>query len=261
MLALSTPPVFLKLLSHDIRWQILKALALSDLRVQELVECVGRSQNLISYHLLQLREHGLVHEHRSIADAREVYYSMDLEQVRTYFQASEEELHPGLKSPTTPRYLGGPMPDLARILFLCTHNSARSQMAEGLLRDRSQGQIQVFSCGNEPSEVHPLAIQVMQEMGIDIRSQVSKGIEVYREQSFDTVITVCDRARETCPVFPNDPVRIHWSFPDPAAVEGSEEARYNAFLETAVQLNTRISYLLLMLQRNRTDTPSEKTRK
>jgi ArsR family transcriptional regulator, arsenate/arsenite/antimonite-responsive transcriptional repressor / arsenate reductase (thioredoxin) len=250
MLRSAEPPYFLKLLSHDIRWQMLKALASSDLRVQELVELVSKSQNLVSYHLQQLRGQGLVHERRSIADAREVYYSLDLERMRTLYQASGEELHPALGEPAQPRFLGGADLPPARVLFLCTHNSARSQMAEGLLRDRSQGRIEVFSAGNEPSQVHPLAQKAMAEMGIDIGGQSSKSLELFLEQSFDYIITVCDKARETCPIFPGDPVRIHWSFPDPAAVEGSAETIYKAFKETAVQLNTRISYLLMIIQRS-----------
>jgi ArsR family transcriptional regulator, arsenate/arsenite/antimonite-responsive transcriptional repressor / arsenate reductase (thioredoxin) len=261
MLGTSTPPIFLKLLSHELRWQILKALAQSDLRVQELVEAVGRAQNLVSYHLLQLRQQGLVHERRSMADAREVYYSLDLGQVRALFQAGVDELHPALGSPLPPRYLGGNDLPPARVLFLCTHNSARSQMAEGLLRDRSNGRIEVFSAGNEPSLINPMAVQALQEMGIDISRQTSKSIDAFLGQSFDYIITVCDKARESCPIFPDDPVRIHWSFPDPAAVEGSEEARYQAFKETAIQLNTRISYLLMVLQRSFQDEISDTTKK
>jgi protein-tyrosine-phosphatase/DNA-binding transcriptional ArsR family regulator len=250
MLQSAKPPDFLKLLSHDLRWQILKALAGSDLRVQELVETLKKSQNLVSYHLHQLRGLGLVHERRSIADGREVYYSLDLERVVRLYQASGDELHPALGAPAQPRFLGGADLPSVRVLFLCTHNSARSQMAEGLLRDRSQGQIEVFSAGNEPSQVHPLAQRVMGEMGIDIRGQSSKSQALFLGQSFDYIITVCDKAREACPVFSGDPVRIHWSFPDPAAVQGSPEAIYQAFKETAVQLNTRISYLLMIMHRS-----------
>jgi ArsR family transcriptional regulator, arsenate/arsenite/antimonite-responsive transcriptional repressor / arsenate reductase (thioredoxin) len=249
--ASSTLPVFLKLLSHDIRWQILKALAQSDLRVQELAGTVGRAQNLVSYHLLQLREQGLVHERRSIADGREVYYSLDLGQLRTLLQASGDELHPALGSPLPARYLGKDDLPPARVLFLCTHNLARSQMAEGLLRDRSQGRLEVFSAGNQPSQVHPLAVRAMQEMGIDISGQHSKSIDGFLWQSFDYIITVCDRARETCPIFPGDPVLIHWSTPDPSTVQGSQEVRYKAFRDTAVQLRTRIGYLLMILQRKK----------
>ena len=250
MLNTTQPPDFLKLLSHDLRWQILKALASSDLRVQELVELVNKSQNLVSYHLQQLRGRGLVHERRSLADAREVYYSLDLERMRALYQSSGEELHPALGTPAQPRFLGGAQLPPARVLFLCTHNSARSQMAEGLLRERSQRQVEVFSAGSQPSQVHPLAQRVMKEMGIDISGQTSKDLALFLGQRFEYIITVCDLARETCPIFPGDPLRIHWSFPDPAAVDGPPESIYQAFKETAIQLNTRISYLMLFIQRN-----------
>jgi thioredoxin type arsenate reductase len=168
--------------------------------------------------------------------------------MRCLYFSSGEALHPALGA------VEQPSPDIpykpVRVLFLCTHNSARSQMAEALLRARSQGKIDVFSAGTEPTEIHPLAIRAMDKMNIDIRDHSSKSLQEYIDQDFDYIITVCDRARESCPVFPGDPVRIHWSFPDPAAAEGSESERIRVFRETALQLNTRIGYLLLTLDRN-----------
>jgi arsenate reductase len=116
-----------------------------------------------------------------------------------------------------------------RVLILCTGNSARSQMAEGLLRALSQGAVEVHSAGTHPSRVNPLAIAAMQEVGIDISGHRSKSVEEFVAERFDVVITVCDHARESCPVFPGAPQRIHWSYPDPAAVEGSREERLQAF--------------------------------
>ena len=136
-----------------------------------------------------------------------------------------------------------------RILFLCTHNSARSQMAEGLLRRLSEGQIDTFSAGTEVTRVHPLAIAAMDAEGIDIRSQRSKSLDEYLGQSFNYVITVCDRAGESCPVFPGAPERIHWSIADPAAAEGSEERKLRAFQDALIDLRTRIGYLLILLRR------------
>lgn len=243
----SQPPDFLKLLSHPIRWHLLQALARSDLRVQELEEMLHKSQNLVSYHLQQLRKGNVVHERRSIADGRDIYYSLDLDRVRAQYLASGEALHPSLWT-LEMNSTGLPLQP-ARVLFLCTQNSARSQMAEAILRSHSKGQIDVFSAGTEPAEVHPLAVRVMSQMNIDLRSHRSKSLEEFIGQDFDYIITVCDQAREACPVFPNDPVRIHWSFADPAAVTGEEQERFQAFLDTAVQLNTRITYLLLMIQR------------
>ncbi len=110
-----------------------------------------------------------------------------------------------------------------RVLILCTANSARSQMAEGLLRAMAGDEFEVFSAGAKPSIVNPLAIKAMDERGIDIRSHRSKHLNEFLEQPFDYVITVCDNAAEVCPIFPGPARRIHWSLPDPAAVEGSEE--------------------------------------
>jgi len=115
-----------------------------------------------------------------------------------------------------------------RVLILCTANSARSQMAEGILRWLAGDRYEVFSAGSKATFVHPLAIRVMAEIGADISNQQSKTYEQFIGQSFDAVITVCDAANESCPFLPGQYRRIHWSFPDPAAVEG-EEAKLHAF--------------------------------
>jgi arsenate reductase (thioredoxin) len=117
---------------------------------------------------------------------------------------------------------------MKRVLFLCTHNSARSQMAEGLLRNLG-GQFEVFSAGTEATRVHPLAIAAMRELGIDISRQRSKSLDEYRGQPFDYVITVCDKANETCPIFPDHPERIHWSFQDPSVADGRDEQKLQVF--------------------------------
>jgi arsenate reductase len=116
-----------------------------------------------------------------------------------------------------------------RVLILCTGNSARSQMAEGLLRHDSGGRFEVFSAGIEPSFVRPEAVVVMKELGIDISEQRSKSVEEFRGQAFAYVITVCDHANERCPVFPGKTRRIHWSFEDPAATGGDEPQRLAVF--------------------------------
>jgi arsenate reductase len=117
-----------------------------------------------------------------------------------------------------------------RVLVLCIHNSSRSQMAEGLLRQLAGDRFDVFSAGSEPSTVHPLAIQAMALRGIDIRQQLSKHLNEYRSQPFDYVITVCDQAAETCPIFPGKAERIHWSFADPSVVQGDDVERLAAFI-------------------------------
>lgn len=116
-----------------------------------------------------------------------------------------------------------------RVLFLCTHSSARSQMAEGLLRQLGGADFEVFSAGTEETRVHPLAIHAMEEIGIDISGQTSKTLDRYRGQKFDYVITVCDKANETCPIFPDQPERMHWTFQDPSAATGSDEQRLQVF--------------------------------
>ncbi|HEX2711091.1 MAG TPA: arsenate reductase ArsC [Candidatus Acidoferrales bacterium] len=133
-----------------------------------------------------------------------------------------------------------------KILFLCTHNAARSQMAEGILRHLSEGMVEAYSARNEPTDLHPLAVRALQETGIDIRGQRSKSVNEFADQTFDFVITLCDSARELCPVFPGDPERIHWSFPDPSAVAGTEEVRYRAFKQTALELTTRLRPFLAL---------------
>jgi arsenate reductase (thioredoxin) len=134
---------------------------------------------------------------------------------------------------------------MERVLFLCTHNSARSQMAEGLLRAWAGDRFEVHSAGVEATEVRPLAIRVMDELGIDIRGQTSKRVDVYRGQEFDAAITVCDDAREACPFFPGAAVQRHWSFDDPSGATGSEEERLQVFRRVRDEIGARIRAELL----------------
>lgn len=122
-----------------------------------------------------------------------------------------------------------PKSESKRVLVLCTGNSARSQMAEGLLREIVGNRVEVFSAGTHPSIVRPEAIAALKEKGIDISHHRSKSVDEFTGQHFDYVITVCDNAKENCPVFPAKTNQIHQSFEDPAAVEGSDETRLNAF--------------------------------
>jgi thioredoxin type arsenate reductase len=127
-----------------------------------------------------------------------------------------------------------------RVLILCTGNSARSQMAEGLLRSFGRDRYEVFSAGTKPSTVRPEAVTVMSEFGIDLSKHRSKHVDEFEGQSFDYVITVCDSAKESCPVFPGRVVRLHWSFPDPAAVVGAELDRLEAFRSVRDALATTL---------------------
>ena len=136
------------------------------------------------------------------------------------------------------------MSEKKRVLILCTGNSARSQMAEGLFRHEAGDQFEVFSAGTRPSPVRPEAIAAMKEIGIDISAHRSKSVDLFKDQEFACVITVCDNAKESCPVFPGSTQRLHWPFPDPAAVQGSEEERYAAFCKVRDKIHGRIMVYL-----------------
>jgi len=247
------PIDFLKLLADDTRWRILETLSRSDYTVQELVTIVEKSDNLVSYHLGRLREYHLVTERRGDADGRDVYYSLNIEHLQDLYLSAGRALHPALcVSPEVAAESPATMPDPSpvRVLFLCTHNSARSQMAEALLRNLGKGKIEVYSAGTEPSPIRPEAVWAMAKLNIDISAQSSKHLSEFLGQSFDYVITVCDRAKESCPIFPNDVTRIHWSFPHPAQVEGSDETRRETFLATATQFLTRLRLLVTVIERD-----------
>ena len=132
-----------------------------------------------------------------------------------------------------------------RVLFLCTHNSARSQMAEGLLRHLAGNHVEAFSAGTEATHVRPLAIRAMREIGIDISCQESKTLERYLDEPFDAVITVCDQANEACPTFYGARERLHWSFPDPSKATGTEEERLAVYRQVLDAIRARIERDLL----------------
>jgi arsenate reductase len=132
-----------------------------------------------------------------------------------------------------------------RILFLCTHNSARSQMAEGLLRHLAADRFEAYSAGTEATRVRPLAIRAMAELGIDISAQASKTLERYLGEPFDAVITVCDQANAACPVFLGATERLHWSFPDPAQATGTEEEQLAVYRSVRDAIRARIEQELI----------------
>lgn len=127
-----------------------------------------------------------------------------------------------------------------RVLFLCTGNSARSQMAEGLLRSFGGDDFEVHSAGTDPKGLHPLAVEVMRQIDIDISGHQSKSLERFLGQQFDYIITVCDRARDSCPTFPGDNERIHWGFEDPAAVTGGESEQIVVFRRVRNEISERL---------------------
>lgn len=241
------PPEIIKLLANEVRWGLLKALAMGDHQVNELVAITQQPMNLVSYHLKKMRDDELVTTRRSEADGRDVYYSADLARLRQLFHEAAAALHPAISAPLTP--LNVETLPFRRILFICTHNSARSQMAEGLLRHLSQNRLYVASAGSEPTSVHPDAISTMDALGIDIRAQRARPLLDYIGESFDYVITVCDRAREVCPTFPGDAVFIHWGYPDPVVVQDDAQ-RAAIFKQIALHLRSRIGYFLSTLSQS-----------
>jgi protein-tyrosine-phosphatase/DNA-binding transcriptional ArsR family regulator len=233
--------------SHPVRWRLLSELVESDRAVRELTGLLDEPQSLVSYHLRRLRDGGLVSSRRSAADGRDSYYTVDLDRCREELQAAGGALHPGLwlvPAPLAPSRRSGRK---QRVLFLCTGNSARSQIAEALLEARSAGTIEAASAGSSPKALHPNAVRVMHERGIDISANRTKHLDELARRRFDVVITLCDRVREVCPEFPHSPRSVHWSIPDPALEGPTDRASYPAFARTAAELDTRIGFLLHQL--------------
>jgi arsenate reductase len=133
---------------------------------------------------------------------------------------------------------------MKRVLFICTKNSARSQMAEGLVNHDLAGRFEAFSAGTAPGPVHPLALAVMREIGIDISHHRSKSLDEFAKERFDYVITLCDQANESCPVFFGGTSRLHMGFPDPAAAEGGEEEKREIFRKVSNQIREDVEKVL-----------------
>ncbi|HLF75943.1 MAG TPA: arsenate reductase ArsC [Dehalococcoidia bacterium] len=146
-----------------------------------------------------------------------------------------------------------------RVIFLCTGNSARSVMAEALLRNRGKDDFEVYSAGTQPKGLNPFTAKVLEQANLDITGFRSQNVSEFFGQKFDYVITVCDRAAEECPVFPDDPTRIHWSFPDPAAVEGNDVVKLAAFQATLREMRQRIDVFYPVALRYREKSPVMET--
>jgi protein-tyrosine-phosphatase len=179
-----------------------------------------------------------------------ICYNLDLNRLASIYAQIGYALHPALLSaePFTLEKLNKKI----NVLFVCTHNSARSQIAEALLRAESHGVIEVHSAGTEPSQIHPLAAQIIRERHLDPADQNAKALAQFTNRQFQYIITVCDRAKESCPIFPGDPVRVHWSIPDPSEVQGDERTRLNAFNDAANEIHSRIKFLLKQIQNDYT---------
>ena len=247
--AQTTPPSFLSLAGHPVRWRLLNDLAHSDRRVAELCARLQLPQSLVSYHLGRLRAEGVVSRRRSTADGRDSYYVLELDRCGELLSGAGGALHPALR-------LAPPGPDRptpcarhrsAWVLFLCTGNSARSQIAEALTEQLGGGVVQARSAGSHPKSLHLGAVRSLHERGIDIAGRRSKHLSEFSGQRFDYVVSLCDRVREVCPEFPGQPGRsgqIHWSIPDPSASGPDDQATLTAFRHVAAELDTRIGYLL-----------------
>jgi arsenate reductase (thioredoxin) len=136
---------------------------------------------------------------------------------------------------------------VSRVLFLCTGNSARSQIAEAVLNRKGWGRFLAESAGSRPApQVHPLAVEVLRDSGIELSGRAPRGLTGLARVRWDFVITVCDRAKEACPVFPGQPILAHWGMPDPAAVEGDEATRRAAFMDSLTLISRRIDLLLVL---------------
>jgi protein-tyrosine-phosphatase/catechol 2,3-dioxygenase-like lactoylglutathione lyase family enzyme/DNA-binding transcriptional ArsR family regulator len=240
----TAPPEILGLLADPLRWELLGELGRSDRRVGELVQLLGKPQNLVSYHLAGLRRAGIVRARRSSADGRDVYYCADLLRCRELLAEAGVSLHPGAALTSAPPPAEGFRRGRSRLLFLCTGNSARSQMAEALVEHRSAGAVQARSAGSHPKPLHPNAVRVMAERGVDISEHSTKSLTRFTRNRFERVITLCDKVREVCPEFPGAPTTAHWSIPDPASAGDTDAATYDAFQEVADEIEGRVTLLL-----------------
>jgi protein-tyrosine-phosphatase/DNA-binding transcriptional ArsR family regulator len=242
-MAADAPPAFLTAAGHPVRWRLLSELARSDRAVRELTDLVGQPQNLVSYHLGKLRKADLVTARRSSADGRDSYYALDLARCADLLGGAGAALHPGLR-PGPPPAAG---PVAARVLFLCTGNSSRSQMAEAILRQRTAGTVEAASAGSHPQAVHPHAVAVLRARGIDPAGARAKHLDEFTGRRFDFVITLCDRVKEICPEFRGGRPPVHWSIADPAP----DPAGQPAFERIAGELSARIEFLLHVIAASR----------
>jgi protein-tyrosine-phosphatase/DNA-binding transcriptional ArsR family regulator len=247
----ASPPEFVRLLAHPVRWKLLTTLAESDYRVRELVTLVGEPQNLVSYHLRLLRGGGLVTATRSSYDGRDSYYHLNLGRCAEAMAETGTALHPALRElarpPTTTE--GRSSSPRIRVLFVCTGNSARSPIAEALLRHHAANRVAVTSAGTRPApQLHPHTVRVLgDEFGIDVSSQRPRHLDTLAGRRFDQVITLCDKARESRLDFAHHPRRSHWSITDPGEASGLDQASYSIFRHLAADIDARVRHQVSVL--------------
>lgn len=234
----TTVPPLMRMASHPVRWALLSELAGGDHRVRELAAAVDEPQNLVSYHLRLLRSGGLIDSRRSTFDGRDTYYRIDLAGCGAAFREAAAALHPALApTPATTS-------STRSVLFLCSGNSARSPMAEALLRKRGGGRVRAASAGSHPkSHIHRDAIRVMrEEYGVDLGGSRPQPLAAVARRRFDCVITLCDKVREYAREH-GMATTMHWSLPDPSAAGTG----YSEFRRVASELDSRIEFLLPVL--------------
>ncbi len=236
-------PQLMQMASHPVRWALLTELAAGDRRVRELAAAVDEPQNLVSYHLRLLRSAGLIDARRSNFDGRDTYYQLKLTSCAGAFADAAAALHPSLAAAPTAQPAGS-------VLFLCTGNSARSPMAEALLRKKGGTRIRAASAGSHPKPaLHPNAVRVMRDVyGIDLGDSRPRPLAAVARRRFDYVITLCDKVREYADEH-GVATAMHWSLPDPSAA-GARES-YPEFRRVASELDSRIEFLLPVLARDR----------
>lgn len=253
-------PEFLGLVADPVRWRLLCELGRSDRQVRELVGLVDQPQSLVSYHLGRLRAAGLVSMRRSSADRRDAYYRVELTVCGERLREVGAALHPGLGlvgAGSAHTGIAGVMSRRRwRVLFLCTGNSARSQMAEAFIEHLASGGVEAHSAGSHPKALHPNAVRVMAERGIDISGRRAKHLGEFARRRFDHVVSLCDRVREVCLEFPGDPETVHWSIADPSAAGATDDESYPAFERTATEIDWRVKFLLARIE----NPAREKTR-
>jgi protein-tyrosine-phosphatase/DNA-binding transcriptional ArsR family regulator len=238
-------PAVLQALGNDLRWQIVNELSRSDLKVGELTVATGQPQNLVSYHLRLLREASLVRERRGSADGRDIYYSLDRRAVTTGLVDAITAVHPGAGLS-----LSGRLPKHSNltkratsVLFLCTGNSARSQIAEAILRQLGGRHMRVRSAGTHPVGVHPQVPRILAARGIHAGALRSKSVAEFVARPFDYVVTLCDVARTERIVVGGQPQLMHWSIPDPVAARGGRAAVSRAFVLVTDEIEGRVKDL------------------
>ncbi len=240
-MAASPLPPLLDLAGHPLRWGILRELARGDLRVRELTALLDEPQSLVSYHLGRLRSDGLVTTRRSSFDGRDSYYRAELARWQELFSQTAAALHPALRTGAPPAPQPAP-PTRASSSSAPGTADARRWPRRCCERSRPTSTA-AFSAGSRPKPVHPDAIRVMGERGIDIGAAQSKHLSVFAAERFDHVVSLCDRVREVCPEFPGNPATVHWSVPDPAG----EPDGPAAFARVADELTERIGFFLHVL--------------